>query len=461
MEPIKTEVVVIGAGPGGYAAAFRAADLGKQVVLVEKYDVLGGVCLNVGCIPSKALLHAARVKEEVAEMQGCGLTFGDATIDREKLSAWRMSVIKRLTQGLQFLAKKRKVTILQGDAVFQSANQLQAGEAVVEFEQAIIATGSRPKLLPSLLDDPRIVTSTGALKLEQLGKRMLIIGGGIIGLEMATIYEGLGSEVTLVEVAERLVPDVDSDVAAPLQKRLQKKMKQLYLKTQVKSVEAKADAVYVTLEGEKAPADSQPFDLVLCAVGREPNSDGLGLEALGIFVDKKGFIPVNEKQQTAVDNVYAIGDVVGHPMLAHKASYEGRLAAEMIAGMSFKGRAKVIPNVAYTDPEIASVGLSEEQAKAQGIDCGSAIFPWMASGRAWSVNRTEGITKIIVDKANQKLIGAAIVGLNAGELIGEMALAIENGLTVDQLAQTIHPHPTLCETMMMAAEVFEGTVTDL
>ncbi|CAL7963397.1 lipoamide dehydrogenase [Gammaproteobacteria bacterium] len=465
MRELKTQVVVLGSGPGGYSAAFRAADLGKQVILIERYDNLGGVCLNVGCIPSKALLHAARVLDETKQFHAHGITFGDPQIDISKLRSWKDGIVKRLTTGLKGLAKQRKVTILTGLGKFISANQIEvvtAEESVlVSFENAVIAVGSAPVKLPFIPKDPRIMDSTDALNLAEIPKEMLVIGGGIIGLEMATVYGSLGSKITVVELMPQLIPGVDADIVKPLQQYNSKKIAQTLLSTKVSKTEAKTDGIWVTFEGEKAPVEPQRFDCVLVAVGRIPNGKLIAAEKAGVNVNAKGFIPVDEQMHTNISHIFAIGDVVGNPMLAHKAVPEGRMAAEIIAGLNTHPRNKYIPSVAYTDPEVAVIGLSENEAKLQGIAYTKAVFPWLASGRSLSLGRQEGLTKLLFDPISKKLLGGGIVGPNAGELISEIALAIEVGATAETLAHVIHPHPTLSETIMMTAEVFLGTVTDL
>lgn len=466
MSSIQTEVAVLGSGPGGYTAAFRAADLGKKVVLIERYDTIGGVCLNVGCIPSKALLHAAKVIDEAAEMSEHGVQFGKPKIDAKKLRDWKNSVVSKLTGGLKMLAKQRKVEIVTGVGKFISPTEIEVTQKdgkkqIVQFQQAIIAVGSRPVKLPFLPEDDRIIDSTGALELEDVNCNMLVIGGGIIGLEMATVYNTLGAEITVVELMDQLIPGCDSDIVQPLFKRIKQRYKNIYLKSKVTKVEAKKDGLYVTFEGGDAPKEPQKFDRILCAVGRRPNGESIDAAKAGVKVDERGFIPVDKQMRTNVSNIYAIGDVVGNPMLAHKAIPEARVAAEVIAGKKHFFDPKCIPSVAYTDPEIAWVGVTENEAKAQGIKYGKGVFPWAASGRSLSIGRSEGLTKLIIDETNHRVIGAGIVGPNAGELIGEIALAIEMGCDVEDLALTIHPHPTLSETIAMAAEVFEGTITDL
>lgn len=463
---IETQVVVLGSGPGGYTAAFRASDLGKKVVLVERYDSIGGVCLNVGCIPSKALLHVAKVMDDAADMEAHGISFGKPTIDLKKISAWKDSVVTRLTGGLKTLAKQRKVDIISGLGKFISANELEVtntvGEkTIIKFENAIIAVGSQPVKLPFVPVDPRVIDSTGALKLEDTQGKLLVLGGGIIGLEMATVYSALGSKVTIVEMMDQIIPGADADVVKPLHKRIANKYENIYLKTKVTKVEAKADGLYVTFEGDAAPKDPQRFDRVLVAVGRRPNGLLIDADKAGVKVDERGFIAVDKQQRTNVPHIFAIGDVVGNPMLAHKAVPEGRIAAEVIAGKRHYFDPTCIPSVAYTDPELAWTGITENEAKVKGIAYGKGVFPWAASGRALSVGREEGMTKVLFDKATNRIIGGAIVGVNAGELIGEISLAIEMGCDAEDIALTIHPHPTLSESIAMATEVFEGTITDL
>ncbi len=463
---IQTEVVVLGSGPGGYTAAFRAADLGKKVTLIERYESLGGVCLNVGCIPSKALLHAAKVIDEAADMAAHGVEFGKPKIDSKKLLDWKNGVVSKLTGGLKMLAKQRKVDVVTGVGKFISDKEIEVTgsdgkKQVIQFQQAIIAAGSRPVKLPFLPDDPRIIDSTGALELADVNCKMLVLGGGIIGMEMATVYSTLGAEITVVELMDQLIPGADSDIIMPLQKRMKTKFKNIYLKTKVTKVEAKKDGLYVTFEGEHASKEPEKFDRILCAVGRRPNGDQIDADKAGVKVDERGFIAVDKQQRTNVANIYAIGDIVGNPMLAHKAIPEGRVAAEVISGLKHYFDPQCIPSVAYTDPEIAWVGVTENEAKAKGIKYGKGVFPWAASGRALSNGRSEGMTKLIIDEDTHRVIGASIVGTNAGELISEVALAIEMGSDVEDVSLTVHPHPTLSETIAMAAEVFEGTITDL
>lgn len=463
---IDTEVVVIGSGPGGYTAAFRASDLGKKVVLIEREPTLGGVCLNVGCIPSKALLHAAKVVDEAAEMSEHGIQFGKPKIDIKKLVDWKNGTVSKLTGGVKTLAKVRKVEVVTGDAKFISAHELEVTnkegkKETVKFQQAIIAVGSRPVKLPFLPEDPRIMDSTGALELREVNGSMLVIGGGIIGLEMATVYHSLGAEMTVVELMDQIIPGADNDVVMPLYKRIKSRYKNIYLKTKVTQVEAKKDGLYVTFAGEGAPQQPEKFDRILCAVGRRPNGDQIDAAKAGVKVDERGFITVDKQMRTNVPHIFAIGDVVGNPMLAHKAMPEGRVAAEVIAGFKHYFDPKCIASVAYTDPEIAWVGMTENEAKAKGVQYGKGVFPWAASGRSLSIGRSEGLTKLLIDQTTNRVIGAGIVGTNAGELIAEVALAIEMGCEVEDLALTIHPHPTLSETVALAAEVFEGTITDL
>jgi dihydrolipoamide dehydrogenase len=462
---IQAQVVVIGSGPGGYTAAFRAADLGKQVVLVERYDTLGGVCLNVGCIPSKALLHAAKVIDDAHAASDMGLEFGKPKIDTKKLVEWKGKLVGKLTGGLKMLAKQRKVQVVTGTAQFTSSTTLAVdgkdGKQTIKFEQAIIAVGSRPVKLPFLPDDPRIFDSTGALNLEETKGKLLVIGGGIIGLEMATVYDALGMEVTIVELMDQIIPGCDKDMVTPLFKRIQKRYKNIFLKTKVTNVEAKKDGLYVTFEGENAPAKPEKFDRILSAVGRVSNGLQIAADKAGVKVDERGFIAVDKQMRTNVPNIFAIGDVVGNPMLAHKAMPEGRVAAEVIAGKKHYFDPKCIPNVAYTDPEIAWTGLTENDAKNKGIKYGKATFPWAANGRSLSIGRDEGFTKILVDEATNRVLGVGIVGTIAGDLISEACLAIEMGCDVEDIALTIHPHPTLSETVAQSAEAFEGTITDL
>jgi dihydrolipoamide dehydrogenase len=464
---METELVVLGAGPGGYSAAFRAADLGLAVTLVERWPSLGGVCLNVGCIPSKALLHAARVISETREMADHGLAFGDPAIDLDKLRAWKDAVVARLTGGLAGLAKQRKVTVVTGAGRFVSPNQLEVTaedgtRTAIDFRQAIIAAGSEPVTLPFLpKDDRRIIDSTGALELSSVPERLLVIGGGIIGLEMGTVLSAFGARVTVVELLDQLIPGADPDLVKPLATRIKGSFENVYLGTKVTAVTESAGArLEVSLEGSGAPA-ADSFDQILVAVGRRPNGGVIGAEAAGVQVDERGFIAVDKQMRTNVDHIFAIGDIVGQPMLAHKATHEGHVAAEVAAGKAAYFDARVIPSVAYTDPEVAWVGTTETEAKAAGVAYGKATFPWAASGRSLTLGRTEGLTKLLFDEATGRLIGCGIVGPNAGDLISEAALAIELGADAADVALTIHPHPTLSETIGLAAEAFEGTITDL
>ena len=462
---IHAEVVVLGSGPGGYTAAFRAADLGKQVILIEKYETIGGVCLNVGCIPSKALLHTAQIINEAEEMSAHGVSFGKPKIDISKLAAFKNKVIGQLTGGLAGLAKQRKVQIVTGVGKFTSPKTIEVtgkdGTTTISFDDAIIAAGSKVMRIPGLpYDDDRLMDSTGALELADIPRRLLVIGGGIIGLEMATVYDALGSSVSIVELSPGLIPGCDRDLVRPLQKRVKKRYENIWLNTKVTDIKALKGGLKVSFEGKGAP-ETDTFDRVLLAVGRSPNGKDIGAENAGIMVDERGFIPVDKQQKTNVANIYAIGDIVGQPMLAHKATHEGKTAAEVISGMKSYFDAKTIPSVAYTDPEIAWMGITEEQAKADGIEYTKGVFPWAASGRSLSIGRNEGLTKVLFDKDSHRIIGAGMVGTNAGELIAEAVLALEMGADVEDIALTIHPHPTLSETFNFAAEVAEGTVTDI
>jgi len=459
-------LLVIGSGPGGYTAAFRAADLGLEVTLVERYATLGGVCLNVGCIPSKALLHAARVIEETHEARAFGLDFGEPKVDLAKLRDWtKRSVVGTLTKGLAGMAKQRKVKVVQGSARFKSARAVtvehDGRSQEIEFDQCIIAVGSEAVWLPNTPDDPRIVDSTGALELAEMPERMLVIGGGIIGLEMATVYEALGVKVSVVELTKTLMPGCDRDLVRPLHKRLEKRYEAIMLGTRVAKLEAASAGITVHFEGDTAPSAPQTYGRVLVAVGRRPNGASIGAEAAGVNVDARGFIGVDKQMRTNVRHIYAIGDVVGMPMLAHKASHEGKVSAEAAAGQKSFFDARAVPSVAYTDPEIAWVGLTEEEAKAKGVAVHKGAFPWAASGRSLSLGRSEGLTKLLFDPASGVLLGAGIVGPNAGDLIAEATLAIELGCDAADIGLTVHPHPTLSETLAFAAEVAEGTVTDL
>ena len=462
---IQAEVVVLGGGPGGYSAAFRAADLGLKTVLVERYPTLGGVCLNVGCIPSKALLHTAEVINEVAELEVMGVRYTRPKIDLDKMRAGKEAVVAKLTGGLAALAKQRKVQVVNGWGEFASPRALSVktddGMVQIDFDHAIIAAGSRPVKIPGFPnDDPRLLDSTGALALEDIPKRFLIIGGGIIGLEMATVYATLGSKVDIVELQPGLIPGCDPDLVRPLQKRLSKQVQNIWLNTRVADIQALKSGLKVTFEGDKAP-DPQTYDKVLVAVGRTPNGKLIGADRAGVEVDERGFIPVDAHMRTNVPHIYAIGDIVGNPMLAHKAVHEGHVAAEVIAGLPALFDPMAIPSVAYTDPEIAWMGLTETEAKEKGIEIEKGVFPWAASGRALGIHREEGFTKLIFDARSKRLLGAGIVGRNAGELIGETVLALEMGADAEDIALTIHPHPTLNESIGMAAEMAEGTITDL
>ena len=457
------EVVVLGAGPGGYTAAFRAADLGMKVALIERWPQLGGVCLNVGCIPSKALLHAAKVIEEAEAMSSAGVQFGKPQIDAAKLREWKNKVVGKLTGGLTTLAKQRKVEVIRGAGKFVSPHEVEVtGDGAprrVSFAHCIIAAGSESIRLPNVPNDPRIIDSTGALELD-LPKRMLVVGGGIIGLEMATVYDALDVKVSVVELTDGLMPGCDRDLVRPLERRIAKRYERIMVKTKVTKVEAAKEGLRVTFEGEQA-LEPQIYDRVLIAVGRSPNGRNIGADAAGVLVNERGFVPVDRQMRTNVPHIFAIGDIAGPPMLAHKASHEGKLAAEVAHGEKRAFDARVIPSVAYTDPEIAWVGLSETDAKVKGTAYAKATFPWVASGRSLTLGRDDGMTKLLFDPATRRVIGGGIVGPNAGDLIAEVALAIEMGSDAADLGLTIHPHPTLSETIMFAAEAFEGTLTDL
>ena len=456
--------MVLGAGVGGYTAAFRAADLGLKVTLVERWPVLGGVCLNVGCIPSKALLHAARVIEDAADMGACGIVFAEPQIDRDKVRAWKNRVVSRLTNGLTVLAKQRKVNVIQGVAKFAGRHALQVtgegGPRRIDFKQCIIAAGSESARLPGFPDDPRIIDSTGALELPPDCKRLLVIGGGIIGLEMACVYDALGARVTVVELSDGLMPGTDRDLVRPLQKRIEKRYERILLNTKVAKLEALPDGLRATFEGPDAP-EAQVYDRVLVSVGRTANGNAIDAAAAGVAVSQRGIVAVDKQMRTNVPHIFAIGDVAGAPMLAHKASHEAKVAAEAAAGQKSAFDARCIPSVAYTDPEIAWVGVNELEAKARGIEYGKGQFPWAASGRSLALNRDDGFTKLLFDKQTHRVIGAGIVGTNAGDLIAEVGLAIEMGADAADIGLTIHPHPTLSETVAFAAEAFEGTLTDL
>jgi len=461
---LKTQVVVLGGGPGGYSAAFRAADLGLEVTLVESRDTLGGVCLNVGCIPSKALLHVAKVIDDAAEMSSHGVTFGKPEIDLDKVRSWKDSVIGQLTGGLDGMAKMRKVKVVYGYGKFTGSNTIAVegtdGATTITFDNAIIAAGSQPVNLPFIPEDDRVIDSTGALELKDVPEKLLVLGGGIIGLEMGTVYRALGSDIDVVEFAEQLVPAADKDVIKIYQRYVKDKFN-VMLSTKVTGVEAKDDGLYVTFEGKNAPAEPVRYDKVLVAVGRTPNGKLLDADKAGVNVDERGFINVDKQLKTNVNHIFAIGDIVGQPMLAHKAVHEGHVAAEVISGQKHFFDPKCIPSIAYTDPEIAWVGVTEKEAKEQGLSIETAVFPWAASGRAIASARTEGQTKLIFDKDSGRIIGGAMVGINAGEMLGEIGLAVEMGADGEDLALTIHAHPTLNESIGLAAEIFEGSITDL
>ena len=459
------DVVVLGSGPGGYTAAFRAADLGQNTVLVERYGALGGVCLNVGCIPSKALLHASRVIDEAAHAGDLGIEFGKPKIDIDKLRAYKDKVVAQMNGGLAGMGKQRKVTVVTGNGAFVSPHEIEVdgkdGKKLVRFKHAIIAAGSQAVKLPGFpWDDPRMMDSTDALLLADVPKKLLVVGGGIIGLEMASVYSALGSEVTVVELMDQLMPGADPDLVRPLQQRLSKRYAGIHLKVKVAKIEAEKKGLKATFEGEKAP-EPQLYDRVLVAIGRAPNGARIGADKAGVAVTDRGFIPVDKQMRTNVPHIFAIGDLVGQPMLAHKTTHEGKVAAEVAAGEKSEFVARVIPSVAYTDPEIAWVGLTETEAKKQGIKYGVGKFPHAASGRAVGIGRTEGFTKLLFDEATHRVIGAGIVAPNAGDLIAEVALAIEMGCEAADIGLTIHPHPTLSESVGMSAEVYEGTITDL
>jgi len=462
---IECQVVVLGSGPGGYTAAFRAADLGQNTVLIERYAALGGVCLNVGCIPSKALLHAARVIDEAAHAKDYGVEYGEPKIDLAKLRAYKDKVVAQMNGGLAGMSKQRKVTVVTGSGTFVSPREIEVatkdGNKLVRFEKAIIAAGSQAVKLPGFpWDDPRMMDSTDALELAEIPKKLLVVGGGIIGLEMACVFDALGSEVTVVELLDQLMPGADPDLVRPLQQRLSKRYAGIHLKVKVAKIEATKEGLRATFEGEKAP-EPQLYDRVLVAVGRSANGNKIGADKAGVSVTERGFIPVDRQMRTNVPHIFAIGDLVGQPMLAHKATHEGKVAAEVAAGQKSEFVARVVPSVAYTDPEIAWVGITETEAKKSGIKYGVGKFPHAASGRAVGIGRTEGFTKLIFDEASHRIIGGGIVAPNAGDLISEVALAIEMGAEAADIGLTIHPHPTLSESVGMAAEVYEGTITDL
>jgi dihydrolipoamide dehydrogenase len=465
MSEIKTQLVVLGAGPGGYSAAFRAADLGIEAVIVDARETLGGVCLNVGCIPSKALLHVAKVIDDAKEMAAHGVVFGEPKIDLDKVRGWKDSVVSQLTKGLSGMSKMRKVKHVQGYGKFTGSNTLEVegkdGKTVITFDNAIIAAGSEPVSLPFIpKDDPRVIDSTGALEMADIPEKMLVLGGGIIGLEMGTVYRALGSQIDVVEFLDQLVPAADKDVVKVYQKFVKDKFN-VMLETKVTGVEAKKDGLYVSFEGKQAPAEAVRYDKVLVAVGRRPNGKLLDADKAGVAVDDRGFINVDKQLRTNVSHIFAIGDLIGQPMLAHKAVHEGHVAAEVISGMKHYFDPKCIPSVAYTDPEMAWVGVTEKEAKEQGLSVESATFPWAASGRAIASGRTEGMTKLIFDKDTHRIVGGAIVGINAGEMLGEIGLAIEMGADAEDIALTIHAHPTLNESIGLAAEMYEGSITDL
>ncbi|WP_088329950.1 dihydrolipoyl dehydrogenase [Lacimicrobium sp. SS2-24] len=465
MSEIKTQLVVLGAGPGGYSAAFRAADLGIETVIVDARETLGGVCLNVGCIPSKALLHVAKVIDDAREMADHGVSFGEPKIDLDKVRSWKDSVVGQLTKGLSGMSKMRKVKHVQGYGKFTGANTLEVdgkdGKTTIKFDNAIIAAGSEPVSLPFIpKDDDRVIDSTGALEMKDIPEKMLVLGGGIIGLEMGTVYKALGSQIDVVEFLDQLVPAADKDVIKIYQKYVKDKFN-VMLETKVTNVEAKKDGLYVTFEGKQAPDEPVKYDKVLVAVGRKPNGSLLDADKAGVKVDDKGFINVDKQMRTNVEHIYAIGDLVGQPMLAHKAVHEGHVAAEVIAGKKHYFDPRGIPSVAYTDPEIAWVGLTEKEAKEKGVSVETATFPWAASGRAIASSRTEGMTKMIFEKDTGRVVGGAIIGINAGEMLGEIGLAIEMGADAEDVALTIHAHPTLNESIGLASEIYEGSITDM
>jgi len=462
---IHADVVVLGAGPGGYTAAFRAADLGKKVVLIERHTTLGGVCLNVGCIPSKALLHVAKVITEAKAVEAHGIVFNKPEVDLEKLRSWKTSVIGKLTKGLKSLAKQRRVEVIQGTGKLITPHSIRvdtpSGQKTVSFDNCIIAAGSSPTRIPGFpYGDPRLIDSTGALELQAVPQRMLVIGGGIIGLEMATVYDALGSKISVVEWLDQLIPGADADLVKPLHRRISKSYEAIYLKTKVTKIEPSKAGLIVAFEGDNAP-QPQTYDSILVAVGRRPNGGTIGAEQIGIQLDERGFIIVDQQMRTNLPHIFAIGDIAGEPMLAHKATYEGKLAAEIIVGHKVIFDARTIPSVAYTDPEIAWMGLTEKEAIKQGIDYEKASFPWAASGRAISMAREEGLTQLLLDKNTRRILGAGMVGINAGELIAETVLALEMGADMQDISLSSHPHPTLSETILFAAEMAEGTITDL
>ncbi|NOR71850.1 MAG: dihydrolipoyl dehydrogenase [Methylomarinum sp.] len=465
MSDMHTEVVILGGGPGGYTAAFRAADLGKKVTLVERYPVIGGVCLNVGCIPSKALLHLAHIIHEAEESESHGISFGKPKIDLDKIRSWKESVSKSLNTGLAGLAKQRDITVVQGVGSFQSANSLLVegdnGSQTITFDNAIIAAGSQATKIPVFPnDDPRLWDSTDALNLTEIPKKLLIVGGGIIGLEMATVYHALGSEISVVELMDQIIPGCDSDLVRPLHKRIKKQYQNIWLDTKVEEIKPLKKGLKVTFSGDTAP-EAETFDAVLVAVGRRPNGLKIAADKAGVNVDEMGFISVDEQQRTNVDHIFAIGDIVGNPMLAHKAAHEGKVAAEVISGEKAAFDALTIPSVAYTDPEVTWMGLTENQAKKEGIEYDKGTFPWAASGRSLSLGRNEGLTKILCEKETGRILGAGMVGPNAGELIAEAVLALEMGADAEDIGLSIHPHPSLSETFAFASEIITGSITDL
>ncbi len=464
MSEIKTQLVVLGAGPGGYSAAFRAADMGVETVIVDARETLGGVCLNVGCIPSKALLHVAKVMKEAKALSAHGVSFGEPEVDLDKLRDYKDSVVGQLTKGLAGMTKMRKVKHVRGHGQFTGANTLEVegedGKTTIQFENAIIAAGSEPVSLPFIPEDDRVIDSTGALEMKDIPEKMLVLGGGIIGLEMGTVYHALGSNIDVVEFLDQLIPAADKDIMKVFMKEYKDKFN-VMLETKVTDVEAKDDGLYVTFEGKNAPAEPVRYDKVLVAVGRKPNGAKVGADKAGVKVDDRGFINVNKQMKTNVEHIFAIGDLVGQPMLAHKAVHEGHVAAEVIAGKNHYFDPRCIPSVAYTEPEVAWVGLTEKEAKEQGVSYEVASFPWSASGRAIASDATNGLTKMIFDKESGRVIGGAMVGTNAGEMLGEIGLAIEMGADAEDVALTIHAHPTLNESIGLSAEIFEGSITDM
>ncbi|WP_218418189.1 dihydrolipoyl dehydrogenase [Alteromonas lipotrueae] len=464
MSEIKTQLVVLGGGPGGYSAAFRAADLGIETVIVDSREVLGGVCLNVGCIPSKALLHVAKVMKEAKHLASHGVTFGEPKIDLDKIREYKDSVVKQLTNGLGGMSKMRKTKHVKGYGKFTGANTLEVknGDDVttITFEKAIIAAGSEPVSLPFIPEDDRIIDSTGALEMKDIPEKMLVLGGGIIGLEMGTVYEALGSKIDVVEFLDQLIPAADKDIMKVFMKDYKEKFN-IMLETKVTAVEAKDDGLYVTFEGKNAPSEQVRYDKVLVAVGRRPNGKMVGADTAGVNVDDRGFINVDKQMRTNVEHIFAIGDLVGQPMLAHKAVHEGHVAAEVIAGQKHYFDPRGIPSVAYTEPEVAWVGVTEKEAKEQGLSYETALFPWAASGRAIASDATNGMTKMIFEKDTGRVLGGAMVGTNAGEMLGEIGLAVEMGADAEDVALTIHAHPTLNESIGLASEIFEGSITDL